>query len=154
MRLASILLASLALCLQVQARIGETPQQCIERYGEPETVDKDTKTLGFIKDDIAVMCTFHEGLCTFIAYKKTEDFAKFSDAEFEALMDANGSGWKPYTAAPLTVDAKIGKGTGPEDLVAFVPVIGREMVTIATKSQLERNAAEKAAGEKEKLKGF
>jgi hypothetical protein len=87
------LLTFLCLALSTQARIGETLDECIKRYGEPAQRPQ-PKTLLFHKSGIAITCFFVDGLCVEISYKKLDSGARFNEREVEILRMANGRMWQ------------------------------------------------------------
>ncbi|WP_395740569.1 hypothetical protein [Prosthecobacter sp.] len=87
------LLTLLCLSSAALARIGETQDECIRRYGEPVQRDAD-KTLSFRKSGIAVTCTFLEGRCVHIRYQKLDPDARLNGREVDILRAANGTHWK------------------------------------------------------------
>lgn len=87
------LLSFLCLALSTEARIGETLDECIKRYGEPAQRPQ-PKTLLFHKSGIAITCFFVDGLCVQISYKKLDSATRFNEREVEILRMANGSKWQ------------------------------------------------------------
>lgn len=87
------LLSFLCLAISAQARIGETLDECIKRYGEPAQRPQ-PKTLLFHKSGIAITCFFVDGLCVQISYKKLDSATRFNEREVEILRMANGSRWQ------------------------------------------------------------
>ncbi|MFZ2277816.1 MAG: hypothetical protein WAW39_08450 [Prosthecobacter sp.] len=87
------LLTFLCLALSTQARIGESLDDCIKRYGEPAQCPQ-PKTLLFHKSGIAITCFFVDGHCVQISYKKLEPAARLNEREVEILRMANGSKWQ------------------------------------------------------------
>jgi hypothetical protein len=87
------LLTFLCLALSTQARIGETLDECIKRYGEPAQRPQ-LKTLLFHKSGIAITCFFVDGFCVQLSYKKLDSGARFNEREVEILRMANGSKWQ------------------------------------------------------------
>ena len=55
------ILTFLLLAAFAEARIGETLEECIKRYGNPITVDKDLGTTTFLKEGFVVVVKFTDG---------------------------------------------------------------------------------------------
>ena len=89
------LLTFLFLALSTQARIGETLDDCIKRYGEPAQRPL-PKTLLFHKSGIAITCFFVDGLCVQLSYKKLDATTRLNEREVEILRMANGSKWQVW----------------------------------------------------------
>lgn len=138
-----------------QARIGETPAECVARYGEPLATDKVNMTLGFGRAGLLITATFRDGLCVCIAYKKPAGElgipGDLSEAEMATLRDANGSGrlWvKPKTFS-------LGDEWETEDGKLFASKAAMSHIfIIATADELQKREAEKAAKERAKLEGL
>lgn len=81
-------------CLPLQARVGETLEQCVERYGpvmdkRPSTIAGSEPELAvFSKSAITITVEFHEGVAWQISFRK----ADLSSEEAEVILQANGSG--------------------------------------------------------------
>jgi len=65
---AAMLLWALA-PINAQARLGETLEECIERYGEP-TSKTLTRRAWFHKSVYFIDCFFHEGRCEIIVFRR------------------------------------------------------------------------------------
>ncbi len=83
------------------SRIGETPKQCIERYGEPFNVIRETKTLVFKNDDFLFWLRFWNGVAHQITYEKNKEPDPFSSNDLSRneiiiLLEKNSRGekWK------------------------------------------------------------
>lgn len=148
------LIIAISLSSVAFARLGETPQQCIARYGKPATEQKDGK-LAFIKEGMAIICSFFEGKCDVIAFKNFDAEEIFptqmKDDVIEALKKANGGGsaWKKIARVSIdrlwsTEDGEAFAQYGTVDatLLIFSKAAGERM-TAAAKKQTE-----------DKLKGF
>lgn len=75
------------------ARIGETLEQCVERYGKVMSTSKDTEgrpTSIFIKGTFTVTVRFVENKSCEIFFSKME---RFTDIELKTLISANGTNW-------------------------------------------------------------
>ncbi|GEP46402.1 hypothetical protein BGE01nite_56930 [Brevifollis gellanilyticus] len=83
------------------ARIGETRAQCEARYGPPVEVRDNGETTVHSRAGYGVRCTYLEGKCEAIRFRKMpaspgQDDLPFTEAEQKALMEAN-SGGKTWT---------------------------------------------------------
>lgn len=101
-----LVMGSVFACLvgNVQARLGETEQECEARYGQPTPQVPATpgsdRTLTYTKDDITVTAEFVKGRCLRIAY--TRAYGKQCPQEqLDVFFKANagGSGWVKYQGA-------------------------------------------------------
>lgn len=105
MTMKNVLLASLFSLVSIastQARIFETKEQCLKRYGKP--VINEEKRLGFMKPPIMVMLEFHKGKAAAVHYMRIErdnmDVAKeLSAKQIEIILKANTgkSSWRKST---------------------------------------------------------
>ena len=105
------LLCSLALILPASARIGETKEELITRYGKP--LMEVENTIGFKKGDIVLLATLWEGKCHSLVFtgKTTEDMkaAPFPPEKVQELLEGNAgsSKWKGEPPLYKTEDGKI-----------------------------------------------
>lgn len=136
----------LSFSLSAHARIGESFDQCIQRYGEP-VQRAGTQTLFFKKSGISITCAFRESRCVQISYKKLEPKARFTSHEVDILRTANGSNWKlqqsdsSYTyMRNETCENYHDHRTG--------------LLQFETLAELDRKKQEKIAAEKKLLEGF
>ena len=90
---------------QASARIGETPQQCIERYGKPVKVTE--KGLLFTKDRMKIFVTFSEGKADGLFIQKldpvtTKRAVPISEKEIEQFLVCNSPNcrWHLRTQLP------------------------------------------------------
>lgn len=86
---------------EAAARIGETPEQCRARYGDP--IDKDKDILVFKKVDILIAVWFYNGEADMILYSKA---AGFSDNEIYTLCKLNGDARRWTQISPNSMYAK------------------------------------------------
>lgn len=129
------------------ARIGETPEECIRRYGEP-IQRKANQTLFFRKAEISVICCFRDGKCVQVSYRKTADEARFLSPEIDILKAANGSHWQPQAKSASHY-------TYWRNDTCEVMYDGRTgLLQFATLEELDRAIKERAASEKNLLEGF
>ncbi len=111
MRTLLIIIASVLLALPASARIGETPAECLKRYGEFMDVGKDENTVLFSKGDLLIYCSFAEKKCWKIVFmhktrRDSEIRTPLGDGEIEALLDANAGVGKWNKLAPTENPAK------------------------------------------------
>lgn len=86
------------------ARIGETTDECIRRYGEPLGIAPDKSRITFRKNGYDIFCYFlKDGKCWRILYEATFTpqtrpvsvlASKEWTEEYRRLMDLNGTGWQ------------------------------------------------------------
>lgn len=55
------------------ARLGETPEQCVQRYGIPQWVDKEKSQGSFVKDGITITAAFSAGKCVILQFQWPDD---------------------------------------------------------------------------------
>jgi len=122
----------LALCLTpmqaLRARIGETLEQCVERYGEPVRHDEGGIYV-FFKGGMSIRCFFHKDKCWSISFLRA-DLRDLSRDEISTLLERNGGDqkWVPNTDhlyTKRTADGKLFAGLGNSALI------------ISTKEQIE-----------------
>lgn len=144
------------LAVAAQARIGETPQQCVERYGQALQTDVQDQSCIFAKNGLHIMTNFYQGVCEsihFLKQKEEGEFQRknFTEVEVQALLEANGKGrsWKPEKGG-IGVQGYV---CDDGQTVAVWDKLNRyfRIVTIA---QTQRDKAAKAAKEKKNLEGF
>lgn len=146
----------LAAVTTVHARIGETPAECVARYGEPLSVNKEQMILAFRKAGMLIGMSFHDGKCSSILYTKEKDDelsleGEFSDVEIKALQSANGGVQEWEVLKLISID----KFWQTEDglLCSSYSTLDRKLI-IMTKDELDRQNAAKAAKERAKLEGL
>ena len=99
----------LMIMLPLHARIGETSEECIKRYGNPIDSDYVPVPEGciivegdyhFSKNGFDILVHFYEGKADYILFSAS-DFSEMSDKDVATLLDANiGSGsWKEDKSA-------------------------------------------------------
>src|SRR4051794_7851552 len=90
--LSSVLLLAFA-CLNFAApafaRLGETREQCDQRYGTPVGTQKNGEVV-YAKNVFLIQLTFTTDICTGIFYAK-RDLVNLSAAELQELLAANSS---------------------------------------------------------------
>jgi hypothetical protein len=156
MRRRAIILVVLLAPLMVWARIGESLEQCIERYGQPTEQRAESGLAGFVKAGLRIIVHFHEGAADALWYQKqTKDDLgqpeELSETEIAVLLEANGNGttWaKPGKYGLDTVwladDGRLG---------AVYRYLSHELC-ISTIDYIDRQSADRAAAEKANLDGF
>lgn len=83
--------------LSAQARLLETRDQCIKRYGATYRAYEKT-FIEWKKNGITITAIFEGDACVRITYLRDSNIA-FSSAEFAKLLAANSNGkiWSPYS---------------------------------------------------------
>jgi hypothetical protein len=96
---AIIFSVALIFCFSVYARIGETPKECMERYGKPSLDNGEFKfykafgyfiTVTFISESKGGIIEY--GKSIFIAFSKTD--GDMTNDEIKEILDANSEGEK------------------------------------------------------------
>ena len=131
------------------ARIGETAEECVTRYGK--AIDKVDNRMFFAKGGFVIAATFYQGVVDSIAYFKEGKRAEISDNEIEVLLKSNGGDEKWEKLKIISVDKQWETEDGA--IMACYKTFDN-MLLIATKERLERMIAEKKAEEKERLEEF
>jgi hypothetical protein len=87
-----------------RARIGETLEECINRYGPPESdleaapYHPQAAECAFIKDGFDIAVILYKGKVADIMFRKV-DGGRINDSEVDALLEANGAlGWEKQPA--------------------------------------------------------
>jgi hypothetical protein len=135
-------------------RVGDTQQQCNERYGVPYKSEN-----GFAyyrKAGFFVVISFHEGKADCISYKKVEENAlanaeDISENEIRQFLRINGGErtWKKQTVLSLDIQWTTEDGR----LAAFYKPFDHYL-TIYTKEWADRQTAAIKAKENKNLEGF
>ncbi len=138
------------------ARIGETPEACIARYGEPTKIVKEESQLIFQKGDFLIVASFFEGKCDMIGMRKVEQDilgtpTELSDNEMEVLREANGGG-QTWNVKPVMAISKIWQTADGQILAQYEPL--ERFLVIFTSACNDRKNAETKAKEQKKLDGF
>jgi hypothetical protein len=138
------------------ARIGETLEQCIARYGAPVKDSTTEKQAGFVKAGFIVIVQLFDTKADTPAICKVErnalgKSAEMSDNEISQLLEAN-SGSKGWKQVRDTILQKYWI-TDDAQLVASYDTLNHSL-TIMTKAATERANAKKKADEDKKLNGF
>lgn len=150
------ILTFLLLAAFAEARIGETLEECIKRYGNPITVDKDLGTTTFLKEGFVVVVKFTDGKVHSVTIEKHDkgqlklDFA-MEDVHIAAFLVANSGGQKWFevradevTRSWLTADGK---------RLAYYRIQDGIMVMTTSQAVVAGNR-EREEEEKKKVKDF
>lgn len=114
--------------------LGVTLEECTLRLGKPQNSDAGMKT--FKNGGMSYRCRFFKGKCDSVGIMKA-DFEQFSDAEFEALREANRNGEKWQLSPRLSFG---GETWEAESLSLFAVrwANSPQMVWVHTRASLER----------------
>lgn len=142
---------------QCLARIGETFDQCVKRYGEPVKILKEDRSVAFRKGNMAIIAAMDKDKkCWAIFYQKCTDDGvpgeELDDTEITSLKSANAgsASWKANTA--IEFRSRSWK-CDEKKLYASWHIFDR--VLAITTEEWRKSFAEKDAQEKrERLKGF
>jgi hypothetical protein len=138
-------------------RIGETSAECIARYGEPLKIDKEAKSLSFLKEEIIVIAYFHESRCDMITLSKVDRTTipsrdvELSDNEIALLLDSNGGG-KKWIEREIISLTRVWETEGGEVFAQYEP--SSKLLIIVTKERRARDEAQRRVDEQKKLDGF
>jgi hypothetical protein len=149
--LSAIIITTSHLC----ARIGETPQECAARYGQPiKTLQEDM--LLYQKAGLGVIVTFYKGKADAIAYRKIAENAlgkgeQISDNEIEFLLKSNSGDtpWKKRSAISMNREWESENSNLLATYITF-----ENLLVVATQDYLAREKAKKNAKEGKTLDGF
>ena len=137
-------------CTVALARIGETEEQCDERYGKPFAVSEDKVERTYKKGEFHMRAQFHDGKCDLIMFAKPDGTPQeISESERDVLMKANGGGreWQKSKDGAEVMHFETRDG----ELYALYNSRG---LMIATREATKRKDAAKKAEMEKKLKGF
>lgn len=92
------ILITLLMCGVAHARLGETVDECLKRYGMPYGMDEKQTTFYFVKDGITIHVTFDGGKCVQITYTSETDWTPKDEDLLRAANGGSdtwrkGSGW-------------------------------------------------------------
>ena len=133
--------------VSVFGRIGESKQQCDERYGAGKRLNhKGLEAIVYHKEGFVIFVRMFDGICQAITYGKP-DRSKLKAREIKAFLDINGDNW---------IDKNLGKYLTwkSKDLTAFVKADDYDSLVIQTNAYFELEQKMEAQKAKEKLKGF
>lgn len=88
MKRLAVLLAVLLVCQSASARIGETLEQCIARYGKPVHVHPVEDLVQFEKNEIKITVVFLRATCQAIMFESAIS-DELTDAQLKILLTAN-----------------------------------------------------------------
>lgn len=101
------------LVIPVSARIGETPEQLVVRYGTSKP-GKDASELCFEKNGLAIFATLWKGVChsiRFLPVKPADDYGRqLTRDEIQLLLTVNSGGVEWFENKKnswISVDAKL-----------------------------------------------
>jgi hypothetical protein len=156
MKIIMLLVAFFTVLSSAQARLGETPAQCQQRYGAPVKVDREGNTMCFMKGGFFIIVEFFNGRAETIMFRKVEQNVlgmgeKLTDNEIESLLAANGNGKKWKTLEIMSMDDNWITEDG--DFIACYKKMDR-MLLILTKEKVAREMEEKKQKENKNLRGF
>jgi hypothetical protein len=137
------------------ARVEESKDECIARYGSPIKELEDGQLL-FQKSGLAIIAHFHEGKTDSIAFRKVETNAlgkgeTISDHEIEILMQNNSceKTWKKSSAISMN------RIWETEDGSLFAHYMNFDNILhISTRGYVDRSDAAKKAKESQALDGL
>jgi hypothetical protein len=152
------------------ARLGETPEQCEDRYGPPSITKKDPA--GFLpgvtlsvyqKAGLAISVIFYRGSAGFVVFEKSEKNAlgnmdELSVTEIEALLKANAGG-KEWLVARPAIRGPLGDAWELEDGSATAEYVNgpnrfKHRLVVQTAEYLAASRAAERAKDEENLNGF
>lgn len=155
--LLTVLFIAFFTALPSHARLGETEDQCIARYGTPTqvanpgadgTIDN-YRTLYFSKGDYSISAAFLNGHCGVFAIQKS-DKSDLSSNEIQILLDANSDGHTWKKSDEISVDQNWIRDDGCKaeytTLSHYLVLMSKEILTDSTVKQ--------KADEAQKLNGF
>jgi len=139
----------------LSARIGETPGQCLERYGTPVRTDAVKGTMEFQKSGFYIRVSFFEGRADSVTFWKLSKTSLtgvqwMSVQEIRGLLRANADGeeWQPGFPGNGEVAYSEGSGVdpwhtrGPTGLAAYYHYsVGAEHLSIKTLAHIHRKQA-------------
>ncbi|MEI7943095.1 MAG: hypothetical protein WCH76_08070 [Candidatus Riflemargulisbacteria bacterium] len=151
-------------CVSVFARIGETKEECIKRYGQPtsEVKDSNTVTVVFLKNDIKIEIIFYQGKAEYIKYRsiRIQESSPLdctggtADKTVFTLLNSNYSGgWiiQNNTSALVSYTSK----NKLLEALYWGSIENLEIFTVEYKQRDEKEKLERAkADEARKLNGF
>lgn len=151
MKIAALLIL---LLMPAMARIGESPAECVKRYGKPVATGEEAKR--FEKSGLLVTVVFHKGKAAALMISKSEKdalgrSAELSQAEIVALINANCGDLDkivyPETATETHIE------TEDHSIIINYQKFSR-VLSIATKEWADMAIEKKAQDERDKLKDF
>ena len=151
----------LCCCASAFARIGETIEQCNQRYGQCKQrygqPDKPTEQyVDFLKAPFKIIVHFYQGKADRVTYRMIEENdlgegADISDNEIEQLLKLNGADRQWKRRVVISMDRYWETQDGR--LIAYYKTF-EHYLAITTKEFCERVAAETKQKEDKALEGF
>lgn len=149
-----VCLTLFAVAGSVQARIGETVDQCKARYGQILNIMPNGIHV-YEKHPFRVVCGYSEGVCVYIGFLNSErdvldNPLPMSETQIQTILDANSKGrsWVKRQVISLHKEWQTSDGY----LCAVYSF--ENLLLISTKAEMDRSNAETVENEKKKLKGF
>lgn len=95
-------LLAVVFAVSANARVFETYDRCVARYGKPVTTTKTNigSNVSFLKNQVSVAIEFRKETAVAVTFSKSLDLKKpgenraFSEAEIDKLLELNGAGHK------------------------------------------------------------
>lgn len=137
------------------ARIGETPEQCENRYGKPLSTNEGGG-LFFRKGPLLFQVNFFEGKCDSIIFNKEEKNVlgkptELSDSEIAIILKANG-GDRKWNELPVSPTMRVWKTE--DGAITAVYTFFENGLALITKDYVQRYTSAESAKEKKGLEGF
>ena len=151
-----VFLSTLLLAASAQARIGETLQQCIARYGQVQTAVPETGVQIFSKNGFLIAVMFLDQRASMVMVSKTHRNSinipdPLSENEIDLILKANGQG-TPWIEQGAII--KTGEWLNEEsELYASYDRI-KNLLTIVTQEWIRLQQAKQDATEAKALNGF
>ncbi len=133
------LFVAITLTSAASARIGETEEECIKRYGAPVSPPARAKkdTIYFEKNQFQIQCGFRESMCWSISYVQD---GKFEIDVIKGLLASNGGSesWEPKGTA--------GDHWLSKSYEAVIFTVGSQSMLIITDNRAADAAKERVKG--------
>lgn len=136
-----------------QARLGESANQCIDRYGEPQSVSE-SRAIEFRVNDFKVICSFNEeNICDFFSVEKKDTRGRnveMTDNEISIIQQSSSSNWveRELSSAGRSWCTEPG-----EEALSFY-LFGKDVLIIETKDGYERMSKNLKNDEEKNLSDF
>jgi hypothetical protein len=139
-----------------EARIGETREQCVARYGAPVSrSNQPSHVASFFRSGFQIDVEFHNGKAESLAFAKSAEKARtgeqISETELKLLLEANAGGQEWEKMEVVSMDSQW--ATKDRTRVASYSPI-RKVLFVATAECIRRGAEAKKSEEAKSLKGF
>jgi len=137
-----LIILSIFTILTASARIGETKEQCIKRYGKSNTaLILNSEALEFINTKISIIVLLQNNKCVVIIYKK-RDNSKLTDNQIKIIMKANNNQeWKPWKLQSYWISAN-GKFIGYTDKSGEFTICTKKFIEEIIDQDEEKEAQE------------